>query len=356
MDGGGLLEALTRKPFLAFSREKTMAVEALEPVLVLGCGSIGSRHIGNLRELGVRHIVAYDPDPARLRHVAEHYHAEALPNLEEAKKIRTAFICTPPSSHISLARWALDCGAHLFIEKPLSNTLEGVDELLERARTANRRIMIGFNLRYHPCLQQIKKLLEDKEIGRVLGARIQFGYYLPDWRPAQDYREGYGASRQLGGGIVLDRIHELDYARWFLGEVCEVTCVAAKLSSLEIETEDFVEILLRFTSGSMAALHLDYVQRTYNSTCQIIGEQGTILWDYNQRNVRCYSAATGTWREWPESRTFQINQTYMEEVRTFLEVLEGRCDPPVDGAEGRRILEIALKAKESAAAGRTIRL
>jgi predicted dehydrogenase len=216
--------------------------------------------------------------------------------------------------------------------------------------------MIGFNLRNHPCLQRVKMLLDQGEIGRVVGARLQFGQYLPDWHPWEDYRRGYSANRRLGGGVILDRVHELDYIRWLLGEVRDVTCVAGKLSSLEIDTEDYAEILLRCVSGAVVEVHLDYIQRVYSSSCQIIGEGGTILWDYLARSVRWFSAESGEWREWPEPRGFDINQTYLEEARTFFEVLEEKRKPPVDGDDGRRILQIALAAKQSAEEARTIRL
>lgn len=333
-----------------------MKVPLPGPVLVVGCGSIGHRHTRNLRGLGVNEIIAYDAIPARSERLANEQGVKTVRDLSELKTVYAAFICAPPSFHVTTALTALELGAHLFIEKPISDTLDGVDRLLERAESLKRSIMVGFNLRFHPCLQHIKAQLEEGVIGRALGMRIQFGQYLPDWHPWEDYRKGYSANRELGGGVILDRVHELDYARWFLGEVCEVTCVAGKLSQLEIDTEDFAEVLLKFASGAVAEIHLDYIQRPYASSCQIIGEGGTILWDYGARHVRCFSAPTGTWQEWPEPRGFDINQTYADEVRTFLEVLEGQCIPPVDGHEGRRISQLALAAKQSAAEGRTIHL
>jgi predicted dehydrogenase len=329
---------------------------AVGAVLVMGCGSIGSRHIRNLKTLGVPRVIAYDSDSTRVERVSKDYGIEGLRELKDLEQVDAAFVCTSTRFHVSAASHALDLGAHLFIEKPISDSLEGVDELLQKARTLERKIMIGFNLRYHPCVQRIKSLLDEGRIGRVVGARLQFGQYLPDWHPWEDYRHGYSANKQLGGGVILDRVHELDYIRWLLGEFREVTCVAGKLSGLEIDTEDYAEILLRCETGAIVEVHLDYIQRVYSSTCQIIGEAGTILWDYAGRSVRCFLSESGEWREWPEPRGFDINQTYLEEIGTFFDVLDEKRKPPVNGEDGRRILQIALAAKRSAEEGRTIPL
>jgi predicted dehydrogenase len=326
------------------------------PILVMGCGSIGSRHIRNLKTLGIRELIAYDVDRSRAERVSEEYGIRGVWDLDGLKRIDAAFICTSTRFHLTAAAQALDLGAHLFIEKPISDTLDGVDDLLRRAQHLQREIMIGFNLRNHPCLQRIKMLLDERRIGRVVGARLQFGQYLPDWHPWEDYRRGYSANKKLGGGVILDRVHEIDYIGWLLGEFRDVTCVAGKQSGLEIDTEDYAEILLRCESGPIVEIHLDYIQRVYSSSCQIIGEDGTILWDYMARTVRCFSVATGEWREWPEPRGFDINQTYLEEARTFFDVLGDKRKPPVNGNDGRRILQIALAAKQSTEEGRTIHL
>lgn len=333
-----------------------MSHELPSRVLVMGCGSIGTRHLRNLKALGVPELIAYDVDRVRAERVGLEHGVRSAWNLDDLKSVDAAFICTSTRLHLTAAAQALDLGAHLFIEKPISDTLEGIDELLERAHTLKRKIMVGFNLRNHPCLKRVKTLLNESQIGRVAGARLQFGQYLPDWHPWEDYRRGYSANKRLGGGVILDRVHEIDYIRWLLGDFNAVTCLAGKLSGLEIDTEDYAEILLRCDRGPIVEIHLDYIQRVYSSSCQIVGEGGTIFWDYMARSVRCFSAESGEWREWPEPRGFDINQTYLEEAQTFFDVLSGRQTAPVDGEDGRRILQIALAAKQSAEEGTTILL
>lgn len=324
------------------------------PVLVAGCGSIGTRHLRNLARLGIGPLLAYDLDRQRSTNAAGAVGANPLASLEEAPPLRAAFVCSPTSRHLQVARAVLERGAHLFIEKPISDSLEGVAELLVEARRQRRTVMVGFNLRHHPSLRKIKSLLDERAVGRILGARIQFGQFLPDWHPWEDYRQGYSANRALGGGIVLDAVHEFDYARWLLGDVRAIAGMSATSGLLEIDTEDLAAFTMRHETGAISEIHLDYLQRFYSRTCQIIGAEGTILWDWNDRSVRCYRSKSKSWEEFPEPEGYDENETYLDEIRAFFATIEGKAVPPVDGESGARVLAIALAAREAAATGRTV--
>jgi predicted dehydrogenase len=326
------------------------------PILVAGCGSIGRRHLRNLARLGAGQLLACDPDASRADAAAEESGATAFSRLEDVPDPGAVFVCSPTRFHVPIARFGLERGAHLFIEKPISDTLDGVDDLVRTAVSQSRVVMVAFNLRYHPCLQRIRQLITDGEIGRVLGARIQFGQYLPDWHPWEDYRRGYSANKSLGGGIVLDAVHEFDYARWLLGEVRAVAGMMATSGSIDIDTEDLAAFTLRHDGNVISEIHLDYLQRTYSRTCHIIGTGGTISWDWNDHAVRCFRAATGAWEEFREPEGYDDNQTYIDEVIDFFEAVDGLRAPPVDGESGARVLAIALAAKEAATSGRTIQL
>jgi predicted dehydrogenase len=310
----------------------------------------------NLASLGVGPLLAYDPDHERSVNAADAVGAKPIARLEDAPPLRAVFICSPTSRHLEVAQCALERGAHLFIEKPISDTLKGVDELLARARRQNRLVMVAFNLRFHPCLQRIKSLLDDGAVGRILAARIQFGQYLPDWHPWEDYRQGYSANRILGGGIILDAVHEFDYARWLLGEVRAIAGMCTRSGILQIDTEDLAAFTLRHEADVISEIHLDYIQRFYARTCQVIGTEGTIGWDWSDKAVRYYSARTEFWEEFPQPEGYDENETYLEETRTFFAAIAGAGALPVDGESGARVLAIALAAKEAAATGRTVTL
>jgi predicted dehydrogenase len=325
--------------------------------LVIGCGSIGKRHIKNLLALGAKDLLVYDTRQDRLAEARSELNVDTVDNLDHAweKEPEVVLITTPTSVHVSLALQAAHRNCHLFIEKPLSDRLEGINELIEVVRRESLISLIGCNMRFHPGILAVRSLLNDGVIGRVVAARAEVGYYLPEWHPWEDYRDSYSARRDLGGGVILDSIHEIDYLRWMFGEVESVACFAAKLSHLEIETEDTAAILLRFSSNVIGEVHMDYIQRPYSRTCEVIGDKGKISWDF-EIGVRVYSATTKSWRTIANPPNWQTNQMYLEEMRHFLRCLAGEEKPALDVFDGRRVLEIALAAKSSAESGRVSKL
>ncbi len=328
----------------------TNGLAAQRKFLVAGCGSIGKRHIKNLQNLGITDIIAFDVRADRRRDVTSNLGIEAVDSLEAAWKRfpDVAVIAAPTSLHVSVALEAALRRCHLFIEKPLSHHWIGIEELTAIVRRDHLISLVGCNMRFHPGLVTVKELLDQDAVGRIIAARVEVGQYLPDWHPWEDYRQSYSARRDLGGGVILDAVHEIDYVRWLLGEVAGVTCLAGKLSHLEIDTEDTAAILLRFESGAVGEVHLDYIQRVYSRTCQIIGEEGTIHWDYAAGQVRWYSARTQEWKAFTNPPGWDANQMYLDEMKYYLGCLERKEKPMVDIFESARILQIALAAKESA--------
>ena len=325
---------------------------------VAGCGSIGLRHLRNLRALGCADLVAVDPDLAARDRAAAETGALPLPDLAAALEAGASvvLVTTPTALHLAPALEAVRAGADLFVEKPLAASLDGIDELIDEAEHRGTVALVACNLRFHPGLVQLRELATAGAIGRVLSARIEFGSWLPGWRPATDYRTGYAARRELCGGIVLDAIHELDYARWLLGDVVSVACFADHVSSLDLETEDVAAILLRFASGAIGEVHLDYLQRPYSRTCQLIGEEGTLRWDYTAAETRLFDAATGAWQSFPDPHGWETNAMYVAELEHFLACLAGDAEPVQDLRAGRAALELALAALTSAEDGVVVRL
>jgi predicted dehydrogenase len=326
--------------------------------LVIGCGSIGKRHIGNLIALNERDILAFDVMPDRRREVQSLFGVSVLDNLVDAWKAGpdVVVVTAPTSLHLSAAIEAAQRRCHLFIEKPLSHNREGLEDLQDLVRKKGLLTLVGCNMRFHPGVQRIKKMLEDGAIGRTMAIRAEFGQYLPDWHPGEDYRQGYSARSELGGGIILDAIHEIDYIRWLAGEVDTVACLCGKIGSLEIDTEDTAAILLRFTNGAIGEIHMDYLQRAYTRTCRIIGEEGTIRWDHAAKTVACYSAGNRAWQSLRDPTDWEPNRMYLDEFRHFLACLAGNEKPCQDVFEATRVLKIALAARESAREQQFIRV
>lgn len=326
-------------------------------ILVVGCGSIGARHIRNLRRLHVGEVSACDTDKNRLQTVKEECSlGRVYTDLKDAlaEGFDAVLVCTPPSTHMPIARECIERDAHLFIEKPLSNTLEGVHGLIREASAKKRVLSVGYNFRFDLGLGTVNDSIAKKDLGEVLAARAQFGQFLPDWRPWQDYTQSYTARQDLGGGIILDGSHELDYLRWLIGDVREVSCFAGKAANLEADTEGIAEILLRFESGCLGEVHLDFVRPGYIRDCEIIGETGVVRWDYTSRTVSKFEPGAKEW----QSLTIAGNNEdmYIAEMRNFIASIQGLEKPVVSGLEGMKSLEVALAAKESAATGKVVRL
>lgn len=327
-------------------------------ILVIGCGSIGKRHIRNLMTLNAKNIMAFDVRSDRLSEVESEFGIEVVDTLENAWKLApdVALITSPTSFHVPLALQAAEHGCHLFIEKPLSDNIDNVDQLLDTVKTQNLITMVGCNMRFHPGLMKVKTLLETEAIGRVIAGRVEAGQYLPDWHPSENYRQGYSARRDLGGGVILDAIHEIDYIRWMLGEVESIACFAGRLSKLEIETEDTAAMIMRFISCAIGEVHLDYIQRVHSRTSHIIGDEGTIRWDYSTGEVNWYSAETKKWQTFKSPHDWTPNQMYLDEISHYLRCLNKEEQPTLDVFQGARVLKIAIAAKASAEKMQFIRL
>ena len=315
---------------------------------VIGCGSIGERHIKNLNSLSAGSILAHDVNCEQLRLIKEKYTIETYDDIEDGfnQKPDAVLVCTPPNMHIPVAIKAVDHNAHVFIEKPISHNLEKVDELISKAKSKNLNILVGYNLRFHSGIQLIKKMIDDEVIGKVLSAKAEFGQYLPDWRPSLDYRKSYSAIKELGGGIILDASHEIDYLQWLIGDIKKVACFADKISDLDVNVEDTAEILLKFENNAIGGIHLDFTQRNYSRNCKIIGEKGTIIWDYSGKNVKLYSAREKQWKNFPIKT--DANDMYIQEMKHFIDCINGKTKPLIDASAAKKVLEIALSIKESA--------
>jgi len=324
--------------------------------LIVGLGSIGRRHLSNLRQI--------EPD-ASITVWHQHTRSDVVPgadrvvySLEAAliERPEVALIAGPAVTHIETGLALARAGIHLFVEKPLAHDVQQIEALIELCRQRNLIMMVGYNLRFSEPLRLMQQAASEGRIGRVLGLRAEAGQYLPDWRKDTDYRQGVSARRELGGGAILELSHELDYARWLMGEVKTVSAQADRVSDLEIDVEDLAEITLRFQSGAIGQVHVDMLQRAATRACRLIGTEGTLTWDAISNQVRLFEAATQTWRDLHPATPIDRNAMYVAELKHFLECVASRTPPLIGGEDGWRVLQIALAAKQSAREQRVIEL
>jgi predicted dehydrogenase len=311
-------------------------------ILVVGAGSIGCRHAANLRALGCD-VGVHDVNEERMRTCCATTGSAEVPDLTRVLTSATynaAVICTPTVHHIPAAQSCADAGLHLFIEKPLSDRFDGVDHLIDTVRSRELMCMVGFNLRYEPGLVWLKQNLDPRTIAF---GRVEFGSYLPSWRPEQDYRTVYSARKDLGGGIVLDDVHEIDYPCWIFGYPQRVCSTAGRFGNLDIDVEDTAEIHLIYPD-QVITLHMDYLQRRYTRRAVFCTREGYhVSWEFG--NAVIWTDADGEHTH-SYGADFRINDLYVAEMQDFLTTLAGGRAPPSNLENGAEILRIALRIKE----------
>ena len=320
-------------------------------VLVVGTGSIGARHIKNLAALG-HEIYAADINAENLKKVSSLVR-ETFNSLDDALRIKpdAALICTFSNDHIIPALKCAKNGCNIFIEKPLSLSLEGIDELAEFLRGSGLVSMVGCNMRFHPAISHVyKRLQEDPAFKQKLYANLEFGYYLPFAK--ENYESSYMANRSMGGNLIFDDIHELDYAVWFLGEPVEVFCNKSIQSDLKIDTEDNVDMLIRFKSGAICNVHMDYLQHGYSRRCKVVCADGTISWDFTNGKVGTITTAGKKW-SWTDMKVELLyNQMYIDEIKYFLDCVSHEKQTFNTIEQSRSVLRLALSADRSSSTGR----
>lgn len=329
-------------------------------LLIVSLGNIGRRHLRNIHQIDPTAEITIWHQHTRRDDSSNDAPGEPsiVYRLEDAlaAKADAALITSPAKMHVESAIALARSDVHLFIEKPLSNTLAGIEELLGLCRDRKLVLMVGYNFRFYSPMQMMREALGAGRIGKILAVRAEAGQYLPDWRPGYDYRTSVSAKRELGGGVLLELSHELDYLRWLIGDVESVSCQTGRLSDLDIDVEDTAEIVLTFECGAIGSVHLDMIQRVPTRTCRVIGSEGTLVWDGMDHSVRLYQAAAGKWCDLCPPQSMDRNEMYVNELRHFLQCISACQSPVVDGEDGRRVLEIALAADRSARTGRTVTL
>lgn len=325
---------------------------SLVKLLVLGGGSIGARHLTNLAASGVAALALAEPDSTRRKALCADTGAAAFAELRDGLGWgpEAVIIATPSHLHVQQALEAARHGCHVFIEKPLSHSLNGLDEL--QAEIDERRLvsMVACNMRFHPGPSRVKALLEESAIGRIVSARLHTGSYLPDWRPGTDYRDSYSASEAMGGGAILDCIHEIDLALWFFGPGRLLAAASSRAETIGLDVEGTAELLIRHDSGVLSSVHLNFVQRDYKRSCSVIGSEGTIEWDWQAGAVRCLRPGGETPHRWPLPADWAINDMYVAELRHFLECVESRNVTANPVSRAIEAVRVALAAKSAAEA------
>jgi predicted dehydrogenase len=326
-------------------------------ILIAGLGAIGQRHARNLRALygngldllalrrrRLPHVVTDTLQRDDSRNVEAELGVRVFADLDEALAARpdAVFVCTPSSQHLEIAQRAAEAGCQLFIEKPVSHTLEGIERLRQTVATRGLVAMVGCQWRYHPCVRWLREVVQTGTLGPLTEAEIEYGEYLPDWHPYEDYRTSYAARTDLGGGVVLTQIHDYDLAWWLFGPPRAVTATGGHLSDLEIDVEDTVDA--RLEGGTvLVSVHQSIATRPPRRMITVTGEAGSVTVDLLAGRVSStpHIASAAAFVD------YQRNQMFMDEARHFQACLAGTETPAVPLEDGIAVLRVALAVKDA---------
>jgi len=297
-------------------------------ILIVGLGSIGKKHIGILTDhfpdievIVLRHK---DCNKEQTKKLGINYCVTSIIDAI-ALSPQAAIIANPSSKHLEISIQLASHGVHLLIEKPISNSSEGVADLIKVCLENNILLMTAYNLRYLPSLIKLYKYVQERKTGQILTINSQVGSYLPSWRSGADYSKSVSAQKALGGGVLLELSHELDYLSWIFGKIKWVKAHVSKQSNLDIDTEDLVNVILGIHSSNgsehIATLNMNFFRHDAVRQCEIIGNDGTLIWDYIAGEVKYFSASLKEW-ETMHSSLPDKNFTYIEQVKHFLYTID----------------------------------
>lgn len=342
-------------------------------ILFCGLGGIGQRHLRNLRTiLGDQlEVHAFRVRRQKIKllddlSIAENgdleldYGVIVHAELDEAlaAKPDLVMICNPSSLHIPIALSAAKSGCHIFMEKPVSNSIDGLEELLVTLQKKERLCYVGYNFRFHPALIRIKSLINEGFFGNIIGVQVEVGEYLPGWHKYEDYRDMYASRADLGGGVILSQIHEMDLIYWFFGMPETITSCGGKLSNLEVDVEDVAHSLMRVRGKNNdfpISLQQDFLQRPPSRTFKIVGDQGIVKANLIKNQLEIFSA-DGSCIEFLTFPNFTRNDMFLSQTQHLLDCIKGNATPLVGLSDGIQSLNLALAAKHSLITSSTINL
>lgn len=266
-----------------------------------------------------------DTNAALLQGIAQKYSVPVQTRWEDAiagGAFDSVVICTPAPFHIPIARRALEAGLHVLIEKPLSHSLAGVDELLAARDRSGRCVAVAYVLHQYPVLVQAAAFLTQGELGPVLQASLVSGQPFHRLRPA--YAGTYYRNRDTGGGAIQDALtHSANWIESVIGPTESVMCECAHLALPDVEVEDTALICARQASGALASYTLNQFQAPNESTLQFHTARGSVRIELHEQRWGVFRETDPTWR-WQAAPVTERDAHFIAQASSFLDGIEGR--------------------------------
>lgn len=291
-----------------------------EPILIIGAGSIGQRHIRNLWQLGYDNLIVYRQRNLPFRNIGD-AKVKVIKDWHEVKKMKPAIaiICTPTAQHMQQILDCLELDMHIFTEKPLSHNLEKIDELKQGIKDKNKLLQVAYMMRFHPLMKKLKEFIENKTYGELLSFHTHWGSYLPDWHPWEDYREGYAARKEYGGGVALTLSHDLDLVNWLVDSSVKEYKKQFTYDALPgIDVECIADYIISYESGVTGSVHLSYVEKVPERYYFFAFENASILINYFADSMEVRTSAGN---ELMVASDFDKNDHFIEEIKYFFHAI-----------------------------------
>lgn len=312
---------------------------------VVGTGSVGRRHARNLLALGIGEVVLCSEFQGGGNYLEELKTLPIIHDYQELLKTKLDAVVISNSSdlHIQYALLALSYGVNIYLEKPAGINGKQVKELIELNNTKSTVIAIGCQLRFNKLLQSVKSLYEKREFGQIVYVNCNMGEYLPNYHPREDYRKGYAAREEKGGGVLRTQIHDINYLRWIFGELQLLAAYGGKVSSLEIDVEDSVTALFKTKDNIPVSLHMDYLQKNAYRVLEIFGSDGGLLWNYHKNEIITWKSSGK--REIIRSGQLERNQLFLDCMEDFINCIDSGNQPKSNLTDSYNDLLIVDKIK-----------
>ena len=323
-------------------------------ILVVGLGSMGRRRLRCLTHIGGHDLAGLEPSAARAEEVGAVFSIPTFGTIEQAAEWRpdALVISTPPDLHLPIALQAAQRGWHFFTEA--SVVPENTRELQALAEQRGVVAAPSCTMRFHPAVRTLRRRIDAGAIGRVLAITHHVGQYLPDWHPWEDYRDYYVSRRETGAAREIVPF-ELNWMTHLFGPVTAIAGNQSKLSSLEVDIDDLYSQLVQFESGVQGTLVVEVISRPAIRMARLVGEEGTLAWDWSARCVREWSAVAGEWKTHDDPAPIEgpggdwvSENMYIAEMEGYLAAIAGdRAAYPFSLEEDRHLLEALAAAERS---------
>ena len=320
--------------------------------LVVGLGSMGKRRIRNLKYLGEEDIIGFDMKEERRKEAEEKYRIKAFSNLNEAmgKNPVALIISTPPDHHLEYEILAAKNNKHFFCEAGIFT--EGLSELIRLCKNKSIIAAPSATFRFNQPIIKIKDLVNNKRIGKVAALTYHMGQYLPDWHPWENITKFYVGKRETSATREMVPF-ELEWLTWIFGDVKEISCIKGKVSNMKVDIDDVYQLIFQFKNGIIGHILIDVVSRAPIRMLRIVGENGTIEWNWTDGLVRLYDSDKEKWEEFKEDKEFKEEGNVakenmnIEELRAFIDAIKGKAIYPYSLEEDLKILNLLEAAEQS---------